>query len=150
MKPRTPANKVKFYAKTRFFPFFPLFDNISEVFQPILLLEVALWSRYSNEQFLFFLKKKKSNVLCFNDFTTKNVQKWKISYNLQTVPPIFTFEVGKCSRKSLNQLQTCVVLPVFGFAKLVAIVCIYNTQDVWFSASFKEISKQLTGSPARC
>ena len=26
----------------------------------------------------------------------------------------------------------------------------YNTQDVWFSSSFKEISKQLTGNPPRC
>jgi len=63
MKPCTPMNKVGFYAKTRFIPTFPpFFDNISEVFQPILLLKVALGSGHSKEQFLFV---KKSLYLVF-------------------------------------------------------------------------------------
>jgi len=69
---------------------------------------------------LFF----KSNIL-LKGFTTKNVQKWQFFVTCKLLPrispPIFTFEVGKCSRRSLNQ-RLCVVLPLFGFAELEAVV----------------------------
>jgi len=50
--PRTRSN---FTQKLNFSTFSPFFDNISDVFQPILFLKVALCSGHSNEQFVFCL-----------------------------------------------------------------------------------------------
>jgi len=79
---------------------------------------------------------------------TKNVQECKISHNLSAVPLILTFGVGECSRRSLKQRLICVVLPLFGFAKLEALVC--NTTHEM--CDFRQVSKRFprAGSSGSC
>jgi len=68
---------------------------------------------------------------------------------LQAVPPIFTFEVENVSAGPWKNALYAWFCP-FWFRQIRGHNLHYNTQDVWFSASFKEISKQLTGNPPRC
>jgi len=147
MKPCAPANKVSqilgekpfffrfffvfwYYPKffNRFFWYYPKFFNRFCTFRLHCVQDIS-----TNNS--FFL----SNILCFNDFMTKNLKKW---YNLQTVPPIFTFEVGKCSKRFVNQRLICVVWPLFGFAKLEAIVCITTRK----MCGFRQVSKRFPNS----
>jgi len=74
----------------------------------------------------FYLKK--SIIMCFNDFTTKNAQKWRIWCNLQTVPPIF----GKISMVQ-KLIKSIVIDPKM--SKIIA-EGVQQLLYVWYKSEF--------------
>ena len=139
MKPCTPANKVEFYGKTRFFRLLVLFLIISPKFiNWFCSFGLHCVQDIPTNKSLFF----KTQKSCVSTILWRKTSKKIIWYNLQSAPPIFTFEVEKCSKRSLNQRLICVVLPLFGFAKLEAIVCITTRK----MCDFRQVSKRFPNS----
>ena len=129
MKPCSPANKVEFYAWTRFFPTFsPFFDNIPEVFQPILLL---------------------SAMQCVQDIRTNNAYFLKKSFILRVVMITTAFDLAKPKRGKTTLIRRWSRDILVHFpnsnVKIGGTVCkLYQIYHIWTFFVIKSLKHKIT------